>query len=174
MATQSKSSKSKTQAKRATTEAKKSAKATASAGKRAAQQTVAAEKSPVLTAAETAVDLPVGVVLSVSDRVSELVEPWTGRDSAEKQIKAYRTQLRKSLKRTERRGTSVRRKATSEARKTRNKVEREARRRQRSVETTLKRNRTEVERRVRGAIDEQTSRAQDLVGTVSDQFAALR
>lgn len=164
------SSKAKTQAKRATTEAKKSAAASAKASKRAAEKTVAAEKNQVLTVAETAVDFPVGVVLSVSDRVSDLVEPWTGRSSAEKQIKAYRTQLRKSLKRTERRGSSARRKATTEVRKTRNRVEREARKRQRSVETTIKRNRDDVEQRVRKAIDEQTSRAQGLV----DQVASLR
>ncbi|MDX6623071.1 MAG: hypothetical protein QOE75_1003 [Solirubrobacterales bacterium] len=168
------STKAKTQAKRATTEAKKSASASAKASKRAAEKTVVAEKNQVLTAAETAVDFPVGVALAVSDRVSGLVEPWTGRSSAEKQIKAYRAQLRKSLKRTERRGTSARRKATTEVRKTRNRVEREARKRQRTVETTIKRNRNEVEQRVRKAIDGQTTRAQDLVGTVTDQISALR
>ena len=148
--------------------------ATAKATKRAATKTAVAEKNQVQTVAETAVDFPVGVVLSVSDRVSELVEPWTGRTSAEKQIKSYRTQLRKTLKRTERRGTTARRKATTEARKTRNRVEREARKHQRTVETTLKRNRNEVEQRVRRAIDEQTSRAQGLVDQVTDQLAALR
>jgi hypothetical protein len=174
MATQSKSSKNKTQAKRATTEAKKSASATASASKRAATKTAAVQKNQAQVVAETAVDLPVGVVLTVSDRLSDLVEPWTGRDAAEKQIKAYRTQLRKSLKRTERRGSSARRKATTEARKTRNRVEREARKHQRTVETTIKRNRDEVEQRVRRTLDTQTSRAQDLVGQVTDQVAALR
>jgi hypothetical protein len=171
MATQTKkTSKAKAQSRRATTEAKKSASATASASKRA----VAAEKPQVQSVAEAAVDLPVGVVLSVSGRVSELVEPWTGRTSAERQIKAYRTELRKSLKRTERRGASARRKATSEARKTRNRVEREARKRQRSVESSIKHNRNEVERRVRRVLDEQANRAQDLVGTVTDQFASIR
>jgi hypothetical protein len=174
MATQSKSSKNKTQAKRATTEAKKSASATASASKRAATRTVAAEKNQAKVVAETAVDLPVGVVLTVSDRLSDLVEPWTGRSSAEKQIKAYRTQLRKTLKRTERRGSSARRKASAEARRTRNRVEREARKRQRGVESTIKQQRSEVERRVRRTLDEQSSRAQDIVGQVSDQIAALR
>ena len=173
MATQS-SSKEKTQAKKATTEAKKSASESAKASRRAAQKTVAAERNQVLTVAETAVDIPVGVVLSVSDRVTDLVEPWTGRSSAEKQIKAYRRQLRKSIKRTERRGTSARRKATTEVRKTRNRVERDARRRQRTVETTIKRNRSEVEQRVRKAIDGPTSRAQGLVDQVTDQLAALR
>jgi hypothetical protein len=120
--------------------------------------------------AETAVDLPVGAVLEVSDRVAELVEPFTGRSGAERQLKTYGSRLRRTVKRTERRGTSARRKATTEARKTRNRVERETRKRRRTVETTLKRNRSEVEQRVRKTIDEQTSRAQGLV----DQLSALR
>ena len=89
----------------------------------------------------------------VTDRVADLVEPFTAREAAESQLKAYRTELRRRVKRTERRGTSARRKATTEARKTRNRVEREARKHQRTVETTLKRNRTELEQRVRKAID---------------------
>jgi hypothetical protein len=167
-------SKAKTQAKRATTEAKKSAAASTEAGKRAVAKSAAAQKSQVQTVAETAVDFPVGVVLSVGDRVGELVEPWTDRGSAEKQLKSYRNQLRKTIKRTERRGASARRKATTEARKTRNRVEREARRRQRTVESTLKSSRSTAERRVRAAIDEPTTRARDLVSTVTDQFSALR
>jgi hypothetical protein len=121
-------------------------------------------------AAQSAVDVPVGAVLEVSDRVAELVEPFSGRTAAQKQLKSYGTQLRRTVKRSERRGATARRKATTEARKTRNKVEREARKRQRRVETTLKRNRTEVEQRVRKAIEAPTSRAQSLV----DQVAALR
>ena len=174
MATNSNGSKAKTQAKRATTEAKKSATKTASASKRAATKTAAAEKNQVQSVVETVVDFPVGAVLSVSDRIGDLTEPWTDRSKAEKQLKSYRSQLRKSLKRTERRGTTARRKAATEARKTRNRVEREARRHQRTVETTLKRNRNEVEQRVRRAIEVPTSRAQDFVGTVSDQLTALR
>lgn len=146
-------SKSKTQAKRATTEAKKSAAKTASASKRAATKTVAAEKNQVQAVVETAVDFPVGAVLTVSDRIADLAEPWTDRSKAEKQIKGYRDQLRKSLKRTERRGSTARRRAATEARKTRNRVEREARKRQRTVETTLKRNRNELEQRVRKAVE---------------------
>ena len=124
--------------------------------------------------AETVIDVPVGAVLSVTDRLSELVDPWTDRSGAEKQLKSYRTQLRRSIKRTERRGTTARRKATTEAKKTRTRVEREARKRQRTVETTLKRNRSEVEQRVRKAIDEQSARAQDLVEQVTEQFSSLR
>lgn len=174
-------SKSKTQAKRATTEAKKSAAKTANASKRAAGRTAAAEKNQIQAAVETVVDFPVGAALTVGDRVSELVEPWTDRSKAERQIKNYRSSLRKSLKRTERRGTTARRRAIAEARKTRNQVEREARKRQRTVGTTIKRNRDEVEQRVRRAIEEQTSRAQGVVGsaqgvvdTVSSQLTSLR
>jgi hypothetical protein len=152
-------SKSKTQAKRATTEAKKSAAKTASASKRAATKTAAAEKNQVQAVVSTAVDVPVGAVLNVSDRISELVEPWTDRSKAERQIKNYRSNLRKSLKRSERRGTTVRRKALTEARKTR----------------------TQVEQRVRRAIEVPTSRAQEVVGTaqgvvgtVGSQLTALR
>lgn len=108
----------------------------------------------VRSAAERVVDLPVGAVLEVSDRVAELVEPFSGRTAAEKQLKSYGTQLRRTVKRTERRGTTARRKASAEARKTRNRVEREARKRQRRVETTLKRNRDEVEQRVRKVADQ--------------------
>lgn len=166
----SNSSKDKAQTKRATTETKKAAGETASAGKRAA----VAEKNQVQTVAEAAVDFQVGAVLTVSDRLSDLVEPWTDRSKAEKQLKSYRTQLRKSLKRTERRGATARRRATTEARKTRTRVEREARKHQRTATTTLKRNRTEVEQRVRRAIEVPTSRAQGLVDQVTDQLAALR
>ncbi len=108
----------------------------------------------VRSAAERAVDLPVGAVLEVSDRVADLVEPFSGRAAAEKQLKSYGNQLRRTVKRTERRGAGARRKAATEARKTRNRVEREARKRRRRVETTLKRNRDEVEQRVRRALDE--------------------
>jgi hypothetical protein len=88
------------------------------------------------SAAESAVDVPVGVVLEVSDRVTELVEPFSGRSAAEKQLKSYGTRLRRTVKRSERRGASARRKASVEARK------------------TVKRNRTEVEQRVRKVGDQ--------------------
>ena len=124
-----------------------------SASKAKTTSTSSAGKSQARAAAETAVDLPVGAVLSLGDRVTELVEPFTGRSAAEKQLKSYRTELRRRVKRTERRGTTARKRATTEARKTRNRVEREARKRQRTVETTLKRNRNELEQRVRKAVD---------------------
>jgi hypothetical protein len=116
-------------------------------------KTAQVEKSQARVRAERAVDVPVGAVLTVTDRVTELVEPFTGRVSAEKQLKSYRTELRRRVKRTERRGATARRRATTEARKTRNRVEREARKRQRTVETNLKRNRNELEQRVRKAVE---------------------
>ncbi len=113
----------------------------------------ATERNQARAIAETAVDLPVGTVLTVAERVSELVEPFIGRAGAEKQLKSYRTPLRRRVKRTERRGATARRRATSEARKTRTRFEREARKRQRTVETTFKRNRDELEQRVRKAVE---------------------
>jgi hypothetical protein len=122
-------------------------------GTKPAAKAPAAEKNQARIVAETAVDLPVGAVLTVTERVTELVEPFTDRSAAEKQLKSYRTEIRRRIKRTERRGATARRRATSEARKTRNRVEREARKRQRKVETTLKRNRNELEQRVRKAVE---------------------
>ncbi|MFT3864083.1 MAG: hypothetical protein QM729_07415 [Solirubrobacterales bacterium] len=154
---------SKTEAKRATTEAKKSAAKTASTTKKAATKTAVAEKNQAQAIIETAVDLPVGAVLSVSDKVSEIVEPWSTRAKAEKELKSYRRKIEKAAKRTERRGTTARKKATTEARKTRNRVERDIRKHQKAVTSTatdtIKTGRTEVERRVK---------------QVSDQLAALR
>jgi Holliday junction resolvasome RuvABC ATP-dependent DNA helicase subunit len=120
---------------------------------KAKTKTTASDKGQARNVTESAVDLPVGAVLAVTDRVTELFEPFTGRAGAEKQLKSYRAELRRRVKRTERRGATARRRATTEARKTRNRVEREARKRQRTVESTLKRNRDELEQRVRKAVD---------------------
>jgi hypothetical protein len=128
-------------------------KASKAKGTQPAAKARAAEKNQARVVAEAAVDLPVGAVLTVTERVTDLVEPFTGRTAAGKQLKSYRTEIRRRIKRTERRGATARRKATTEARKTRNRVEREARKRQRTVETTLKRNRTELEQRVRKAVE---------------------
>lgn len=140
------------------TKASKASKPASKSSKSKSQSKVAPTPAPTRVeqaraAAQTAVDVPVGAVLEVSDRVAELVEPFSGRTAAQKQLKSYGTQLRRTVKRSERRGAGVRRKATTEARKTRNKVEREARKRQQRVETTLKRNRSEVEQRVREVAD---------------------
>lgn len=134
-------------------------KATANTAAQTKSSREASRAEQARIAAERAVDFPVGAVLEVSDAVTGLVEPFSGRNAAQKQLKSYKTQLRRTVKRTERRGASARRKATTEARKTRNRVEREARKRQ---------------QRVRKAVEEQTSRAQSLVDQVGDQLTALR
>lgn len=129
------------------TAAKSKSKSTATQSK--TTQKTAPRNNQARTIAESAVDLPVGAVLELSDRVADLVEPLTGRTEAEKQLQAYRTRLRRTVKRTERRGTTARRKATSEAKKTRSRVEREARKRRQVIESRIRRNRDEVEKRVR-------------------------
>lgn len=93
---------------------------TAASGQRsaAAEQAAPGPRERARSLAESAVDLPVGAVLEVTDRVGELVEPFATRASARKRLGSYRTQLRRNVKRTERRGAAARRKATTEARRT--------------------------------------------------------
>ena len=112
--------------------------------------------------AERTVDVPVGAVLTVADRVNDAVEPWTKRTTAERELKSIRTQVTREFNKLERRGTSARRKATQRARTTRNRVRRDLTQRRRQVERTLKRNRTQVEKQVRKA----QSTVQDRVSTL--------
>jgi hypothetical protein len=142
-----------------TTSSKSSSSSKPKSQSKSAATSVPSRAEQARAAAESAVDVPVGAVLEATDRVVELVEPFAGPDAARKQLRSYGTQLRRTVKRSERRGATARRKATTEARKTRNRIEREARKRR---------------QRVRKAFDEQTSRAQGLVDQVSEQFAALR
>jgi len=123
------------------TQAKRSSKTTSKSTKaqKSAPAAASSRSGQARSIAESAVDLPVGAVLELGDRVAELVEPLTGRSEAEKQLQAYRNRLRRTVKRTERRGTTARRKATAEARKTRGRVEREARKRRRTVEQRVRR-----------------------------------
>jgi hypothetical protein len=79
------SNSNKASAKAGTTKAKKGAKQVKSGVK----QTAKAERNQAQTVAVTAVDLPVGAVLPVTHRVTHLVEPSTGRTSAERMIRAY-------------------------------------------------------------------------------------
>jgi len=95
--------------------------------------------------AERTVDLPVGVALTVADRVTAIVEPFTGRQTAERELKSIRTRVERELNRFERRGAGARRKTRTRVRQTRNRVERELTQRRRSVRTTVKRNRAKAE-----------------------------
>src|SRR5437867_8059199 len=85
-------------------------------------------------AAERSVDLPFGAALTVADRVTEIVEPFTARQSANRELKSIRTRVERELNRFERRGASARRKARTRVRQTRNRVERELKQRRRRVE----------------------------------------
>jgi len=95
--------------------------------------------------AERSVDVPVGVALTVADRVNEIVEPFTARQTAERELKSIRTRVERELNRFERRGAGARRKARTRVRQTRNRVERELRQRRRKVETTVKQRRAKAE-----------------------------
>ena len=101
--------------------------------------------------AERTVDVPVGVVLTVADRVNEVVEPFTKRETAERELKSFRTQVERELNKLERRGATSRRKARTRARQTRNRVQRQVKQRRRRFETTVKQNRAQVEKGLKQA-----------------------
>ena len=110
--------------------------------------------------AERSVDVPVGAALTVADRVNEIVEPFTARQTAERELKSIRTRVERELNRFERRGASARRKARTRVRQTRNRVERELKQRRRKVETTVKQNRAKAEdglKRAQTAVHERVS-----------------
>jgi len=141
--TKSRSTSTRTQAKRTKTNTKRAAN---SAGRTA--QAAAPEKSQVQRVVETVVDVPVGAALGFGERVTELVDPFTGRTTAEKQLRSYRTQLRRNVKRAERRGATTRRKTTTRAKRVRS-----------DVGKTLER---------------QSDRAQEFVEQLGDQLPTLR
>ena len=106
--------------------------------------------------AETAVDVPVGVALNASDRVQELVEPWTDRATAERQLQvlpdpadpdpeARRASWRHRPPQGHDQATRTRTRLEREVRR----VEREARQRQRKAETTVRQNRRRAETTLR-------------------------
>jgi prefoldin subunit 5 len=99
--------------------------------------------SYVRQTAERSVDVPVGAVLTVADRVNDAVEPFTKRETAERELKSFRTQVERELNKLQRRGATSRRRARTRARQRRNRFERELKQRRRKVETTVKRNRVE-------------------------------
>ena len=101
--------------------------------------------------AVTAVDLQVGAALTAADRVRELVEPWRQRQTAERELKSFRSQVTREVNKAERRGGTARRRFTQRARRTRNRVERQVRQQRRSVETAVERNRRKAEQRLKTA-----------------------
>jgi hypothetical protein len=110
--------------------------------------------------AERSVDVPVGAALTAAERVTDIVEPFTARQTANRELSGIRTRVERELNRFERRGAGARRKARTRVRQTRNRVERELRQRRRRVETTVKRNRTKAEdglKRAQNAVQERVS-----------------
>lgn len=146
------------------------------------------------TAAEYArkgVDVPVGAALNLADRVSEVIEDWSGQASAEKKVKGYRADLTKTLKRAERRGVTTRRKATTQAKKQRKSIEKTVRNQRKSIEKTVKTTNKDVNKQIEARVNEVTKRAnqaqtdltkvadaqgkkaQELVNKVTEQLSAL-
>jgi hypothetical protein len=123
--------------------------------------------------AERGLDVPVGAALSVADRVNEIVEPWTSRKTAERELKSFRTQVTRELNRVERRGASARRRATQRVRTTRNRFERDLKQRRRSVETAVKRNRTQLEKRVREGRSQIEGNLKKAQSTVQERVSSL-
>jgi len=110
--------------------------------------------------AERSVDVPVGVVLTVADRVNDVVEPFTKRETAERELKSFRTQVERELNKLERRGATSRRKARTRARQTRNRVQRQVKQNRRRFQTTVKQNRVKAEgnlKRAQSAVQERVS-----------------
>src|SRR5688572_19586370 len=101
-------------------------------------------KEGVTKARHGAVSIPVGVAITLRDRVEGAIEPWTTETKRERELKSLRTQVTRELNKFERRGGQARRKASQRVRSTRNKVEREVKSRRREVEKAVKENRREV------------------------------
>ena len=104
--------------------------------------------SIAVSAAESAVDVPVGAALTFRDRVEDAIEPWTSESRRERELKSLRTQVTREFNRFERRGGQARRKANQRVRSSRNRVEREVKSRRREVSKTVKEARTAVQERV--------------------------
>ena len=119
--------------------------------------------------AERSLDVPVGAALTVRDRVSDAVEPWTKPETRTKELKSLRTQVTRELNKFERRGGQARRKTNQRVRQTRNRVERELKARRREVEKTVKENRARVE----NAVKENRTKAEQQLKKVSERVPAL-
>jgi hypothetical protein len=110
--------------------------------------------------AERSVDVPVGAALTVADRITNIVEPFTGRQTANQELNAIRTRVEREFSRLERRGATARRKTRTRVRRTRNQVERELTRRRRNVQTAVKENRVRAEdgiKRAQTAVQDRVS-----------------
>lgn len=112
---------------------------------------VVVARERVVSAAETAVDVPVGAALTAADRVNEIVVPYTTQGKREAELKRVRTQLRRELTKVERRGGTARRKTLQSAKRTRTRLERDLKQRRRSLETQVRQNRKKAETQLKKA-----------------------
>ena len=108
-----------------------------------------------------------GAALNLADKVSEVIEDWTDQSAAEKRVKGYRADLTKPFKRAERRGTTTRRKATTQAKKRRNSLEKTVRNQRKSIEKTVKTTNKDVSKQIDAQVNEVTKRAQQVQADVS-------
>jgi hypothetical protein len=162
MAAQTEQQRKATARKAAATRGRNAAKRSQSARK-AAETRATAELSTLealQAQAERAVLIPVGAALIARDAVLEAVEPYTNRESAEKE-------LQKLLKKSERRGATARNRTVREVKRTRTRVERELRQRRTKVTRAVQQNRRDLERQVKATRREVQGQAESLVNRVT-------
>ncbi len=179
--------------------AKRSRPAARSAKQEVEKNTAEVVIEQVTDAIKSAVNVPVGIALEARDRIAEAIEPFTERETAEKELRKFRTSLRGDLKRFDRRGNTVTNRAQRELRKHRNDVKRNVRKRRneasrtvkqrrRQVETRIKRGRRQAETQIKrgqkqaeklqssaqGVVSGQSDVAQRVVDEVVDQVGSIR
>ncbi|HZO60801.1 MAG TPA: hypothetical protein VFB51_14015 [Solirubrobacterales bacterium] len=119
----------------------------AAASQRVAAETKQAES--VLTqvggVAESALLVPVGAALEVRDRVVGVIQPWTSRPSAEKEL----NRVRRDVRRFERRGSVARNRVLRELRKRRNSTARVVRKRRNEAARFLRLQRKDAQRTIK-------------------------
>jgi hypothetical protein len=112
----------------------------------------------------------VGVALEVRDRVVGVIQPWTRRTSAEREV----ARVRRDVRRFERRGSVARNRVVRELRRRRNRVVRELRKRRgqalrvarvrrNGAQRTISQNVRPQVSRVQKELQEQTKQARDRV-----------
>jgi hypothetical protein len=164
-------------ARRRTAAATRSARAAASQRVSAEAKQAESVVTQVTGVAESALLVPVGAALEVRDRLVGLVQPWTTRTSAEREL----GRVRRDVRRFERRGSVARNRVLRELRKRRNRMVRELRKRrgqavrvarvrrngaQRTITRNGRRTQVRADRlvsQVQKELQEQTKQARDRV-----------
>lgn len=156
----------KTTARRTRTTARKETGEAAKAGTRAVKATATEGRTYVERAALTYV----GATLVARDRVvemaSDLADKYGSRTAAERELELLRKDLRKDMKRFERRGYTARTDLERSAKRARTHVERELRTRRADLERILKRGEREVAEAERDA-EKKPNVVTDQIATVT-------